>query len=144
MPRIVTAVVPIVMTQFVTNFGFASIPIFDIVLGVAEGEEESAIIVDITAAQQLFDKRIGIKWRQRTLAMKGATVPKLGPVLPILRVDFDPSIESIARFIFEDLSPEIERLNGGNLVFVIARGRYGSGIFVDDEFSFPFLLDQIE
>ncbi|SFS61110.1 hypothetical protein SAMN05444972_104272 [Marininema halotolerans] len=129
MPRRVEVKNPLITTlNYVTNFGYAPLSPLEIVLGIEDiANNDSQFVVDIIEIQQIFNKTLGQQWSFHTLAQRGVKVPK--PPLPVVRVNYSPSLENIARGVYRRFAPFILKTYRANLIYVVTVSTYGNGIF---------------
>ncbi|SFS61104.1 hypothetical protein [Marininema halotolerans] len=120
---------PLITTlNYVTNFGYAPLSPLEIIMGIEEDvSNDREFVADIIKVQQMFNQTIGQRWSFHTLAQRGVNVPK--PPLPVVRVNYSPSLENIARGVYRQFFPYIRKTFQSNLLYVVTKSTYGNGIF---------------
>ncbi|MBD1373564.1 hypothetical protein IC620_14545 [Hazenella sp. IB182357] len=118
--------------RFVTNFQPQAIGhLSSVVLGILETldtdppSDVPEFTVGAYEVRAVFNRTIGDFWNDHTLIEKGVKPPP-NLRLPIFRVNYSPSLENIARGVFQAFSPVVTQLFRKKLVYVTAKNSFYS------------------
>ncbi len=98
--------------RVITGFGFVSgSPLIGVELNIKGFVDPVTGFVDeFGQLNALFNKTVGNKINNKALIEKGEPIPP-GLSKPILRVDFSPSAENVAIFIFKQMDLVLEEID---------------------------------
>lgn len=129
MQQTITIQNKLVTARYFDTFGLSIQPLTEIqliLLGTTSKKDK--VLVDMDKVSNLFNKLYGVVWNNAVLAMKGTIVDT--PITPVIYLDYIPSLENIALYIYEDMAPIIKRTFNIELVQVNAISAYGLASYI--------------
>lgn len=120
--------------RYITDYGlttntFGALIEVDLVV-VGKVRDEQGFMMDMMKLRRLFYELIGECWDRGILIQKGECIDL--PSETLVYVDFSPSLENIAREIFECLAPIIDQRYCVKLIKVVAKSDLGKAIYKCD------------
>lgn len=122
---------PINTDRFITDYGFTPKALIGVDL-ILEGmvDEPEGFMMSMLDAQQMFIDMFGYCWNRATLIERGEQfVPPAGPTV---YVDFSPSLENIAKHVFDHMMPEMLQRYNVMLVGVAAVSEMGDALYMKE------------
>ncbi|SFS60727.1 6-carboxytetrahydropterin synthase [Marininema halotolerans] len=83
-------------------------PLLEVNVALSKKNLSGIFVVDILLVTSLFNRSVGNQLNNKTIVKRGIDVPPTASK-PILRVDFAPTIENLARYVYTKVRPAFAR-----------------------------------
>lgn len=114
--------------RYFKDYGVAREPLSAVYLMVrGQVKQPIGFMIDMYKIQDDFNRSIGYCWNNKILAQRDQCIPEA--VKPLVYVKFSPSIENIAKVVYDEMYQGIKRKYGVTLVEVRALTEIGEAIY---------------